>query len=106
VNADDLKREFAQRAVPCSGGLLLLWADDAIALVRRAASVGAPVLGVDGMFVSARGTESPIEHIADYAAAVAQGDGCWSGAESFIEERRHLGMAFEVVLGDSNVHAS
>jgi len=35
VNATDLEREFAVRAVPYSGGLLLLRPDDALALVRR-----------------------------------------------------------------------
>jgi hypothetical protein len=99
MNADDLEYEFASCAVPNGGGLLLLAVDDAVALVRRAADSGIPIFGVDGMFVSARGTESPIKHIADYSAAVAAGDGSWGWAEAFINERRPLGMVFEVVLG-------
>jgi len=43
VNATDLEREFAVRAVPYSGGLLLLRPDDALALVRRSAQVGVPI---------------------------------------------------------------
>jgi hypothetical protein len=106
MNADDLEREFAPRAVPNGGGLLLLGPDDAVALVRRAAGVRVPILGVDGMFVSERGTDSPIAHIADYSTAVAAGEGCWSWAEEFIEERRLLNMVFEVVLGGAGAAAA
>jgi len=105
VNATDLEREFAVRAVPYSGGLLLLRPDDALALVRRSAQVGVPILGVDGMFLRGLGVELPINHIADFSAAVERGDGCWGPAVAFIEERRKLGMVFEVVLGASNLPA-
>jgi hypothetical protein len=99
MSAIDLEQEFKSRAIRNAGGLLLLAADDAVALVRRAADARVPILGVDGMFVSERGTESPIEHIADYSAHVAAGHGCWNWAEAFIKERRSAGMVFEVVLG-------
>ncbi len=99
MSAVDIEQEFKSRAVRNAGGLLLLATDDAVALVRRAADARIPILGVDGIFVSERGTESPTEHLADYSAAVASGHGCWSSAEAFIEERRTAGMVFEVVLG-------
>ena len=105
MNATELEHEFAPRAVPYSGGLQLLGPDDALALVRRAAEEGVPVLGVDGMLLSERSTESPIEHIADFSAAVARGDGCWGPAASFIAERRGLGLGFEVVLRESDAPA-
>ena len=100
MTPEELEAEFVGRCVPYSGNLLLLCADDAMALVRRAASVRVPILGVDGLFVSARSTTSPLEHIADFSSAVAKGDGCWGDAESFITSRRQLGLSFEVVLGD------
>jgi hypothetical protein len=99
MNADDLEQEFKSRGVREGGSLLLLAAHDAVALVRRAAHAGVPILGVEVMFVSESGTGSPIDHIADYSAAVDRGDGCWSSAEAFIEEHRTTGMVFEVVLG-------
>ena len=48
MKAARLQTEFAPRGVPNSGGLLLLRAPDAIALVNRAAEEGVPILGVDG----------------------------------------------------------
>ena len=106
MKATDLQREFTSRAVLYTGGLLLLAPEDASELVQRAAQAGIPVLGVDGMFLRERGTESPVEHIADFSAAVAQGDGCWGPADTFINERRSLGMVFEVVLAESHLPAA
>ena len=100
MNADDLEREFEARAVPYSGGLLLLNAADAILLVQHAEAARIPILGVDCFLISPGATESPIEHILNCSAAVSRGHGCWRAATGHIEERRHLGMVFEVVLGD------
>ena len=105
MNATQLEREFAGRGVLHAGGLLLLGSDDALALVARAAEERVPVLGIDGMFVAPTGTESPVEHIADYSAAVAAGDGCWQQAAAFIRARASLGLIFEVTLGDDRVAA-
>ena len=63
MKADRLEEEFASRRVPCSGGLLLLAPADAIALVRRAADEGVPVLGIDGLRVTTAATESPLDHL-------------------------------------------
>jgi len=105
MKAERLQKEFAPRRVPHSGGLLLLRALDAIALVNRAAEEGVPILGVDGFVVTPASTESPIEHIADYSSAVAQGHGCWQDAESFIRDRAAAGLVFELTLGDDPVEA-
>ena len=105
MKAERLEAEFAPRGVPHAGGLLLLRPDDAIALVNLAADEGVPVLGVDGLHVSEGATMSPVEHVADFSSAVAQGHGCWEDAESFIRARAALGLVFEVALGDDPVEA-
>ena len=105
MKAERLQAEFAPRRVPHPDGLLLLRAPDAVALVNRAAEEGVPILGVDGFVITPVSTESPIEHIADYASAVAQGHGCWEDAESFIRKRAPTGMVFELTLGDDPVAA-
>ena len=100
TRGEDLEREFEPRAGPYSGGPLILQADDALALIRRAKAASIPVLGVDGFIIRPRETMSPIEHIADFSSKVARGDGCWNDAVAHIEEHRNLGLTFEVVLGD------
>ena len=105
MKAERLRKEFAPRRVPHPGGLLLLRAPDAIALVNRAAEEGVPILGVDGVVVTPTSTESPIEHVADYSSAVADGHGCWQDAESFIRDRAATGIFFELTLGDDPVEA-
>jgi hypothetical protein len=105
MKAELLEREFAARGVPHDGGLLLLKPSDAIALVRRAAEEGVPVLGVDGFVLTSQSTQSPLEHLADYSQAVADGHGCWQAAESFIRAREGQGLAFEITLGDDPVEA-
>ena len=103
MKAARLAREFANRAVPHSGNLLLLRPGDALALVSRAAEEGVPIVGIDGVRVSATATESPIEHLADFSAAVAGGHGCWQDAEKFIRERDALGLVFELTLGSDPI---
>ena len=105
MKAERLQSEFAPRGVPYVGGLLLLQPADAVALVNRAAEEGVPVLGVDGLQVTEGSTVSPLEHVADFSKAVAQGHGCWEEAESFIRARANLGLVFEVALGDDPVEA-
>jgi pyruvate kinase len=100
MKAEKLYAQFRARSIPSRGGLLLLTATDALELLEEAADEGVPVLGVDGMRVTAQATESPLEHAADYSARVAEGHGCWVEAEAFIRERATQGLAFEVTLGD------
>ena len=103
MKAEDLTREFANRYVSYSGGLLLLSAADAVALVERAANEGLPVLGIDGISVSQGRTDSLVENIADFSSAVSAGKGCWEEAKAFIDVRRRGGLVFEVVLGEAHV---
>ncbi|MFL5606608.1 MAG: hypothetical protein ACJ8AD_09200 [Gemmatimonadaceae bacterium] len=105
MKAEMLETEFRVRSVPSSGNLLLLTPTDAIALVRRAADEGVPILGIHGFFMTPESTESPLEHIADFSKAVANGHGCWQEAEAFIRERIATDLVFELTLGDDPVEA-
>ena len=95
----ELEAEFQAKALRYAGGLLVLRPEDATALIRRAAELRIGILGVDGMFVRPGETVSPIDHIVDFSAANAQGDGCWAAAEKFVGLRTELGLVFEVTLG-------
>ena len=98
MNAEKLEQEFAARKVPYGGSLLLLGPNDARELIERAREERIAILGIDGMFVTASATMSPLEHIANYSS-VARGKGCWDDAQAFIAARNGTGMVFEVVLG-------
>jgi len=100
MTRDELEARFAGRALPHGGGLLLLRPDDAKALVREAAAARIAILGVDGIFVSTTKTVSPLEHVADFSTPHRREDGFWHEAERFIDERRDLGLVFEVTLGE------
>ena len=105
MKAKRLVREFADRGVPFGSGALVLRQTDALALVNRAAEEGVPIVGIDGMRVTETSAESPVEHLADFSAAVAKGHGCWEEAEAFIRARDGLGLVFELTLGDDPVEA-
>jgi hypothetical protein len=105
MKADQLETEFAKHGVPNRGGLLLLSPRDAIALVRRAADEGVPILGVDGLRVTEATTTAPLERLVDFSRRVADGHGCWEEAESFIEARLKSGFVFELTLGDDPLEA-
>lgn len=100
MKAERLQGEFTPERVPCSEHVLLLRATDAVALVADAAEEGVPIVAVEGVRVSDRGIESPVEHLADFSKAVAEGHGCWADAESFIRARAGSGLVFAVRLGD------
>jgi hypothetical protein len=103
MKAEQLLDEFTTERVPCSEPVLLLRATDAVALVADAADEGVPIVAVEGVRVSDRGIESPIEHLADYSKAVAGGHGCWAEAEAFIRARAGSGLVFVVRLGDDPI---
>jgi hypothetical protein len=105
VKADLLEAEFDGRRVRYQGSLLLLEGSDAIALIRRAAEEGVPILGVNCLILSDDGTREPIDQIADYSAAVGQGHGCWEAAEAHVAARLSGVYVFEIVLGDDPVEA-
>jgi hypothetical protein len=104
MKAELLEKEFAERRVPDGEGLVLR-PPDALALVDRAAEEGVPILSVDGMYVSPPAAESPLENLADFSSAVAEGHGCWEAADAFIRARSTLGLVFELTLGDDPVEA-
>jgi hypothetical protein len=99
MKAERLQDEFTAERVPCGEQLLLLRATDAVVLVDNAAEEGVPIVAVKGVRVSDRGIESPIEHLADYSSAVAEGHGCWAEAEAFIRARAGSDLVFSVRLG-------
>ena len=99
MTARILEREFVARAISHSGGLLMLQTDDALALVLRAEEERIPILGVDGFIVAPHRTMSPIEHIVDYSNSVSDELGNWSDAWRFIQQRRNMGLVFEITLG-------
>ena len=105
MKADMLEREFAPRAIAYESGLLLLRPADAIELVNRAADEGVPILGIEGARASTQGTQSPLEQLADYSAAVANGHGCWEEAETLIRGRGDRGLILEVLLGGDPIEA-
>jgi hypothetical protein len=98
MNARDVESEFESKRVPYAGGLLLFTAVDALALIRRAQATRIRVLGVDGLVVTRSETVSPLEHVADFSNSPT---GNWREAEAFIAQRQALGLAFEVVLGET-----
>ena len=106
MKAERLDAEFRPRRVTYVGGLVLLHAHDAIALVRRAADEGVPILGVNCLIVSPGSAEEPIDQIADFSAAVGAGHGCWEDAEAHIAARALGPYVFEVTLGDDPVEAA
>ena len=105
MKAERLEREFADRRLPSRGGLLLLPSPDAIALVRRAADEGVPILGVHGFRVAGHAVDSPPGPRVDYSPRVADGYGCWADAEAFIASQGGDGLAFGLTLGDDPVEA-
>ena len=98
MKADLLRTEFASDAVPSADGRLLLDPGDTLALIGRATEEGVPIVAVVG--VADGGADA-----ADFAAAVAEGHGCWEDAEAFVRARRKQGLVFEVMLGDDPIEA-
>ena len=102
MKADLLRLEFATDAVPDADGRLLLDPGDTLALIGRATEEGVPILAVRGLAEAPGGAGAGT---ADYAAAVAQGHGCWADAEAFVRAHRRQGLVFEVTLGDDPIEA-
>jgi hypothetical protein len=98
MKADLLRTEFAFDAVPSADGRLLLDPGDTLALIGRATEEGVPI-------VALRGVAGGEAIAADFAAAVAEGHGCWEDAEAFVRARRRQGLVFEVMLGDDPIEA-
>jgi hypothetical protein len=101
MKADLLRHEFASDAVPDADGRLLLEPGDTIALIDRATEEGVPIVAVRGV-PDARHAAARAD-AADYAAAVAEGHGCWADADAFVRAHRGQGLVFEVTLGDDPI---
>jgi hypothetical protein len=81
----------------------MLDADRALRLIARARTAALPVLGVDGFLLEGEKTIPLPQHLADFSNPGTGSEGAWGAAARFIEERRELGLAFEVVLGERAV---
>ena len=103
MKADLLREEFASDAVPDADGRLLLDPGDTLALISRATEEGVPILAVRGV-ADATGTGGTPEAV-DFAAAVAEGHGCWADADAFVRAHRDRGLVFEVALGGDPIEA-
>ena len=90
-----LEEEFSHRGV-MRGGILILSADGALAMVERARELGVPVLGVDEFWITESTTQPDLEHSLDLGA----GKGRWDEAAAFIAARAVSGLMFEVVAGE------
>ena len=105
MKAEMLEREFRPRSAAPSERLLLLPEADARALVDRAAEEGVPIVGIAGFRMAGELVEADRDEVADFSAAVAEGHGCWEGAEAFIQSRSDTGLVFALTLGDDPVEA-
>jgi hypothetical protein len=103
MKADLLRKEFAPDAVPAADGQLLLDCGDTLALIGRATEEGVPIVAVRGMTDARAAGAAAAAEAADYAAAVAEGHGCWEDADRFVRARRNRGLVFEVTLGDDPI---
>ena len=82
------------------GGILMLTADEACQLVRRAEEEKIRVLGIDSFILREKSTQPVLEHSIDYSAREFVSDSDWQAAATFIKERASLGFHFDIVLGD------
>ena len=83
------------------GGILMLTAEEACRLVRRAEEEKIRVLGIDSFILKDESTQPVLEHSIDYSARGFVSDSNWQTAATFIKERASLGFHFEIVLGDA-----
>jgi len=100
VKANQLKEEFRDRGRTGSDGALLLWSNDAVDLVNRAADEGVPILAISLVAPAGKSADAVVDHHADYRHEVSDGHGCWEAADAFIRRRGELGMLFRIELGD------
>jgi hypothetical protein len=91
--------EFKQRSLR-NCGVLVLSADDACAMIRRAEREGVKVLGIDSFTLPGDSIQPSMEHSVDYSSRGYYSDSDWDNAVTFVESKAALGFVFEVVLGD------
>ncbi len=88
-----------------AGRPYVLYPIDAKLLLRRAAELRLPVRSVVGLIIGPGDRIRSTEHVEDFSAALAQGEGSWEAAEQFITDRDLLDLVFEVTLGHHLDHA-
>jgi len=105
MKADRLLNEFSTRRVSPPDAPLRLDADDALELVDHATEEGVPIVAIAVFREPDVGARARPDDAADFSSGVAEGHGCWDVAEAFIQERRHLGVAFQLALGVDPIEA-
>jgi hypothetical protein len=81
-------------------GVLVLTAEDAYRMVRRAEEEKVRVLGIDAFTLSGGSIQPSMEHSIDYSVRSTVSESDWNEAATFIQKKALLGFHFEVVLGD------
>ena len=98
MTADQLESVFRDRG-EVRGGILLLAAKDARALIDSARQHNVRVLGVDGFTLTQRTTEPMMEHSLDLTASGApEVRDPWTTASEFLRGFEDTSLRFEVVL--------
>lgn len=92
-----IEAEFRSQGM-LRGGILMLDASGAMAMVQRAHDLGVAVLGLDGFWITEDTTQPDIGHTIDLSDRPEP----WSDAIRFIEERMSSGLKFEVVLDEDD----
>jgi hypothetical protein len=97
--ADQLESEFKAVANQ-RHGILLLSADHACDMIQRAEKRRIEILGIDSFILKGDTIQPNMENSIDFSSANHAIHNSWKEGFSFINERKHLGFAFEVVLGN------
>ncbi len=98
MTAGELQEKFT-RAGNRRAGILMLSALDALSMVQEASRHRIAVLGIDAFRLSPTTTQPDMEHSIDLSWPPVASDP-WAVAVAFLQERRQLGLHFEVVLAD------
>lgn len=97
ARGNEIELAFRERGV-MRGGILLLRAADALALIDAARQKQVHVLGVDGFRLGPSVTQPLMEHALDLSAVPDRADN-WQTANDFIR-RQDPELFFEIVLSD------
>jgi hypothetical protein len=92
----DFEQAFLARATK-RGGLTLLPASEALALVEAARANGVPVLGIETFLLTTSTTQPQMDHILELSKGDDKCD-TWAEARQFISERGAQDFWFEVAL--------
>ncbi|MCL6600923.1 MAG: hypothetical protein K6T81_19635 [Alicyclobacillus macrosporangiidus] len=93
---DEIELELSKRGIK-RGGTYLLSPSDALDVVKRCRELNIRILGIDAFKLTDHTTQPVLEHSVDFSLTQDTGKGSWFEAETFIKERFHLGLMFEIV---------